>query len=220
LWGTQKSQYHSHMANHRIWRGKDGSKHCSCCKVIKPPTEYSKDRVQKVDGLKTICKPCALSIKRAWYRKSEKNRRRHLDKNKKWRTENREHYLSLRRARDKKIISDVTKWGELWRSNPIYRIKHKCRAMARNAVVLIKKGRELRPRYIHRLGIDAAEYKKYLEDRFKPGMTWSNYGNRPGKWCIDHIKPLSGFNLLDETQIKEASIRSFWPPRLPSARHR
>ena len=33
--------------------------------------------------------------------------------------------------------------------------------------------------------------KEYLEKKFKPGMTWENYG----KWYVDHIKPCCQFNL-------------------------
>ena len=40
----------------------------------------------------------------------------------------------------------------------------------------------------------------YIENLFKPGMTWDNYG----KWHVDHIKPLSLFNMLDESQFKQA----------------
>jgi hypothetical protein len=33
--------------------------------------------------------------------------------------------------------------------------------------------------------------KKHLESKFKPGMSWNNYG----KWHIDHIKPCASFDL-------------------------
>jgi len=35
------------------------------------------------------------------------------------------------------------------------------------------------------------ELKIHLEKRFKEGMSWENYG----KWHIDHIKPVSSFNI-------------------------
>lgn len=51
------------------------------------------------------------------------------------------------------------------------------------------------------LGCTLPEFKTYLETKFTPGMTWENYG-RNG-WHIDHIQPLSSFNLVttEEQQI-------------------
>ncbi len=49
------------------------------------------------------------------------------------------------------------------------------------------------------LGCSIDELKKYLEVRFKPGMTWENW-SRTG-WHIDHIKPLASFDLTDHTQF-------------------
>ena len=40
---------------------------------------------------------------------------------------------------------------------------------------------------------------RHLENMFTPEMTWENYGVY---WHIDHIKPLSWFNL--ETEFKDA----------------
>ncbi|MEM4726181.1 MAG: hypothetical protein QXG63_04505 [Nitrososphaerales archaeon] len=42
----------------------------------------------------------------------------------------------------------------------------------------------------------------YLESKFLPGMTWDNHG-RNG-WHIDHVRPLSSFDLTDPEQLKQA----------------
>jgi len=39
-----------------------------------------------------------------------------------------------------------------------------------------------------------------LEKLFKPGMTWDNHG----EWEIDHIRPLTSFDLVDRLQFLEA----------------
>ena len=52
------------------------------------------------------------------------------------------------------------------------------------------------------LGCSITELKSYLESKFLTGMTWDNYGL--DSWHIDHIKPLSAFNLSDKKQILEA----------------
>jgi hypothetical protein len=41
------------------------------------------------------------------------------------------------------------------------------------------------------LGCSINQLIKHLESQFKPGMTWENHG----EWHIDHILPLSKFNL-------------------------
>jgi hypothetical protein len=55
---------------------------------------------------------------------------------------------------------------------------------------------------IQYLGCSSEELKNYLESKFLPGMTWDNYGLHG--WHIDHIKPLSKFDLLNEVECKEA----------------
>jgi hypothetical protein len=47
--------------------------------------------------------------------------------------------------------------------------------------------------------------KQYLESLFQEGMTWDNYGFYG--WHIDHIKPLSSFDLSDPVQI---SLANHW----------
>ena len=62
----------------------------------------------------------------------------------------------------------------------------------------------------HRLGISAmallgctiAEAITHLERQFKPGMTWDNHGLHG--WHIDHIIPISAFDLTDPQQIAKA----------------
>ena len=50
------------------------------------------------------------------------------------------------------------------------------------------------------LGCTIAELKTHLESRFVNGMSWENRG----KWHIDHIRPLSSFDLTDRVQFLEA----------------
>ena len=50
------------------------------------------------------------------------------------------------------------------------------------------------------LGCSIAYFRVYLEGLFQPGMTWENQG----KWHIDHIRPMSSFDLTDPEQQKAA----------------
>ena len=52
------------------------------------------------------------------------------------------------------------------------------------------------------LGCTIEELKSHLESLWQEGMNWDNY-SRNG-WHIDHIKPLSSFNLEDREQFKKA----------------
>jgi hypothetical protein len=52
------------------------------------------------------------------------------------------------------------------------------------------------------LGCSVEEFKSYLESKFSPGMTWDNWTT--DGWHIDHIKPLSSFDLTDRKQLLEA----------------
>lgn len=52
------------------------------------------------------------------------------------------------------------------------------------------------------LGLDLNEFKKYIESKFKTGMSWDNY-NYNG-WHLDHIRPLCSFNLIDISHLKKA----------------
>ena len=52
------------------------------------------------------------------------------------------------------------------------------------------------------LGCTIPELKQYLESKFLPGMSWDNW--TIDGWHIDHIKPLSSFNLTDRQQFLEA----------------
>jgi hypothetical protein len=60
------------------------------------------------------------------------------------------------------------------------------------------------------IGCDINQLKKHLENKFKSGMTWDNYG----VWHIDHIKPLCSFDLRDEGEVKKAchysNLRPLW----------
>jgi hypothetical protein len=52
------------------------------------------------------------------------------------------------------------------------------------------------------IGCSTEFLKDYIESKFEPGMTWNNYS--VNGWHIDHIKPISLFDLTDPDQLKEA----------------
>ena len=56
----------------------------------------------------------------------------------------------------------------------------------------------------------AEEFTKSIEAKFKDGMTWDNYGKKG--WHVDHIKPISKFDLNNIDECKECwSIDNLQP---------
>ena len=52
------------------------------------------------------------------------------------------------------------------------------------------------------IGIKIRNLKEYLENQFKEGMTWENYGFYG--WHVDHRLPLAGFDLTNPEEQKKA----------------
>jgi hypothetical protein len=64
------------------------------------------------------------------------------------------------------------------------------------------------------LGYTNEELRAHLQALFLPGMTWDNYGKKPGCWEVDHIVPCSEFNFAKIEDIKECyalkNLRPLW----------
>jgi len=62
------------------------------------------------------------------------------------------------------------------------------------------------------LGCTMAEFVAHIESLWSDGMSWANW-TRDG-WHIDHIVPLSAFDLTDTEQLKAAchytNLRPLW----------
>ena len=83
------------------------------------------------------------------------------------------------------------------RKNPEFKLIHNLRARLRKAL----KGKSRDKGILLLLGCSANDAKLHIESKFKPGMTWDNYGQL---WEIDHIEPLASFDLSDPNQLKKA----------------
>ena len=53
---------------------------------------------------------------------------------------------------------------------------------------------------VDHLGCDINHLRKHLESKFQSGMTWANQG----KWHIDHVIPLSHFDLSQRKELRKA----------------
>lgn len=78
-------------------------------------------------------------------------------------------------------------------------VQYKLRANLRHRLSYIK---DRNGSSIRDLGCTLVELRVYLESKFLPGMSWENWA--PNGWHIDHIIPLSSFDLTDREQFLKA----------------
>lgn len=86
-----------------------------------------------------------------------------------------------------------------YHSNPEFRLACNLR---KRLTLALKRGSKIGSA-IKDLGCTIEELKKHLESLFQPGMTWDNYTYKG--WHIDHIRPLSSFNLNNPEEFKKAN---------------
>jgi hypothetical protein len=83
-----------------------------------------------------------------------------------------------------------------YKEDPNFKLKTILRRSLHKAV----KGIEYKNRTTKLLGCSVSAFKQHLEALFLPGMTWNNW--KLFGWHIDHIKPISSFDLTDSEQQK------------------
>lgn len=88
--------------------------------------------------------------------------------------------------------------GRKYKEDELFKIKKRLRGRVRDAL----KNNQKSGSAIQDLGCSVEDFKVYLESKFESGMSWENYA--PKGWHIDHIKPLSSFDLTDRKQFLEA----------------
>lgn len=180
-------------------------KQCNRCSKEKDFSEFHKDKNTK-DGFKNRCKECRketdiieyyLKFKdkileqAAIYRKNNPNkfkeyyknnpdyffqyRESHSDHYKNWRTENseklREYQRNLRKTDINRRIS--------------------CNLRSRLSGLIRKSKTKKIDSTMKLLGCSIEEFKIYISNKFKEGMSWENYG----KWHLDHIIACAKFDL-------------------------
>jgi hypothetical protein len=164
-------------------------KHCKKCDTTKPKTEFGKDKGKK-DGLSTVCLQCRRkydlirmkSDKRITLRKSKKMKDWYSNYNKQ----------PHRRAKARDHQNNVTML------NPQNRIA----ANTRNLIRLCIRRSSNTESFNKYVGCSLWLFRKHIEKQFTDGMNWENYAQI---WEFDHIKPLSTFDLTNESELLKAS---------------
>lgn len=163
-----------------------GFRTCFTCKEEKKVSEFHVSKHHK-DGYKPYCKECR-KINTA--RRYVENKDNILKSNKSWREKNPEAILEYNRKR--------------YKENTQYRIAFNLRSRLNKAL----KNKAKKGSAIKDLGCTIDELIVYLENQFYPRhetdepMTWENHSH--SGWHIDHIHPLSKFNLEDRDQFLKA----------------
>ena len=118
----------------------------------------------------------------------------------KWREKNKQkHREAVRRWREKnraKINLAQKLWQRRRAQDPVYRAHRAARANAYRSIrmaILRNPSEKRRKKIAAILGCSIENFRSWIEARFKPGMSWKNYG----LWHIDHRAPLAWAKDLD-----------------------
>lgn len=94
-----------------------------------------------------------------------------------------------------------------WDKRPLqYRLANNMRSRLNAAI----KNKSKVGSSVRDLGCSIGYFIKYIEQQFQSGMTWENW-SRDG-WHLDHIIPLSSFNLTDRSQFLQACHYTNYQP--------
>tara|TARA_B100000427_G_C15242549_1_gene478440 strand:- start:147 stop:662 length:516 start_codon:yes stop_codon:yes gene_type:complete len=125
--------------------------------------------------------------------------------NEKYKSSGRRKEVSDKRYNEKKeiIIKQCIQYNnKKYKTDPSFRIISIQRRRIAKIIQSTLKGTAYINSRVELIGCTPLELKAYIEKQFLDGMTWNNYGLKT--WHIDHIKPISKYNLTDPEDIKNA----------------
>jgi len=208
-------------------------KKCSKCEEVKPVTEFYRQKTSK-DGFRGYCKKCHHKKSKEWLENNYSKKLAWLEKNKeKMREYHKEYYNKLKnknpeRLKEKNRILQ-SRWrkdnpekakerSNEWRGrNPqrlveymrkcnkkrLKRVDYRISNSMRTGIWQAIKGRKEGRKWENLVGYTLEDLMKHLESKFELWMTWKNYG----EWEIDHIKPVSLFNI---TSPEDSEFKKCW----------
>ena len=193
-------------------------KKCHICNKKIKLEMFSKNSSKK-DGLESRCKPCNIKYTKSWRKNLEKrikipkvkicnmcNKSKESNefcKNKSHSDGLNTFCKSCYKISYKNRKEKVNKWNrEYLRRKRKNNIQFKISERIRVRVGLALKGKRKPASAIKDMGCTIKFLIQYLESLFEKNMNWNNYGING--WHVDHIKPLSLFDLEDKEQFLEA----------------
>lgn len=171
------------------------TKVCTKCGEDKKLSEYY---VHKSRGIRSSCKKCDNAMSRRY----KANNRKHISKyNKKYKAVHRDEISVYNHDYNKENREAIQK-----RQTAQHRERRKTDANYKLACLLrselyqyIKNGK-MKEKMGELTGCDVDFLTSWLSFQFFGEMTDENYGS---VWCIDHVIPVSSYNLLDDIELKE-----------------
>lgn len=170
-------------------------KKCSKCLRDLELKDFFKQKSHK-DGLRSACKSCTGKLSKRYY---DTNIEEISVRRKSYHQAN----LEVERAKLRLWSKTHSKQKQVYkkrmlRENPQFKLQELLRSRLKKAL----KNEPKRGSAIKDLGCSIEELKTYLESKFQLGMSWDNYGFYG--WHIDHVRPLTSFDLTDTEEIKKA----------------
>lgn len=141
----------------------------------------------------------ADEYKKQWY---QKNKEKIKQKRKDYYLKNKENILKFQKEYNLKNKNEKRKYIKNY--NILRRkkdIKFKLLGSLRSRLNKFINTKIKNKKTLELTGCDINTLKKHLESKFKENMSWENYGLKG--WHIDHIKPCSSFNLIDEEEQRK-----------------
>lgn len=155
---------------------KDSNKHrfdCKKCWTSKCSDYTNKNKEEIVEYKKQHYLKNKEKIQQKHKKYYQENKEHINVVNKQWVENNKDKYRTWRRKYKKEVL----------RKDPIYLLKENLSKRLRLACKAKKTYKN--SKFSEIIGCDYITLQKHIESKFKPGMTWDNYG----EWQFDHIIP-------------------------------
>jgi hypothetical protein len=159
---------------------------------------YLQNKNREIESSKKYYKKNKDKISEYSKRWSEKNKERLKILNRIWTKNNPEKVKATIQRYKIKNKEKIRETRKIYASTPKAKLINSLRCATKR--IAYYSGAKKKFPTVKILGCSFKKAKEYLESKFKDGMSWENYG----KWHIDHIRPLTSFDLSDENQQLEA----------------
>ena len=135
--------------------------------------------------------------RRQWYLNNQEEvkakRRQYYQENKEYISQREKQY----KQRNKQKINQY--YHDRYHSD----LQYKLSSLLRRRLEKVINGKQKTGSAVHDLGCTLPELIQHIEQQFTEGMSWDNWSHTG--WHLDHIKPLSLFDLTDPEQYKQAA---------------